>query len=136
MTRPAFALTLLAFTASVTASFTAPLSAAPLPAPAHAEVEALLLSLEKSGCQFNRNGSWYSGAEARAHLQQKLDYLEGKGLIQTSEQFIEKGASSSSMSGKAYQVRCGNAAPVESRKWLEDQLGAQRAAAKAPAASR
>jgi hypothetical protein len=112
-------------------AFTVSLNAAPLPAPAHAEVEALLLNLEKSGCQFNRNGSWYSGADARAHLQQKLDYLEGKGLVQTSEQFIEKGASSSSMSGKAYLVRCGTAAPVESRRWLETQLSAQRAAAKA-----
>ena len=107
--------------------------AAPLPAAAHAEAEALLLGLEKSGCQFNRNGSWYSGTEARAHLQQKLDYLEGKGLIHSTEQFIEQGASSSSMSGKAYRVRCGTAAPVESRKWLEAQLGAQRVAARAAA---
>lgn len=102
--------------------------AAPLPAPARSEVEALLSALEKSGCEFNRNGSWYSGAEAKNHLLRKLDYLEGKNLVQTAEQFIERGASSSSSSGKAYLVRCGNTAAVESRKWLEMQLGVLRAA--------
>ena len=101
--------------------------AGPLPAPARAEVDALLTRLQTSGCEFNRNGSWYAGAEARAHLQKKLDYLEGKGLVSTAEQFIERGAATSSMSGKPYLVRCAGRATVESAVWLKAALVQVRA---------
>ena len=102
--------------------------AAGMPPAAHAESEALLARLAASGCSFNRNGSWYDGAAARDHLQQKLNYLEGKGLVASTEQFIDRGASSSSMSGKAYLVRCGTGQPVESKAWLTVQLQALRSA--------
>lgn len=107
----------------------APLAnAAPLPPPARAEVDALLARLQSSGCEFNRNGNWYSGTDAKTHLLKKLDYLEGKNLVKTAEQFIEQGASASSMSGKPYLVRCAGKAPVESGKWLKAELQAARAA--------
>jgi len=102
-------------------------SAAPLPPAARAEVDALLARLQSSGCEFNRNGSWYSGADAKAHLLKKLDYLEGKDLVKTAEQFIERGASASSVSGKPYLVRCAGKAPVESAKWLTAELQQVRA---------
>lgn len=101
-------------------------SAAPMPAPARAEVEALLGRLQASGCQFNRNGTWYSGAEAKDHLQRKLEYLEKKDMVRSAEQFIELGATASSSSGKAYIVRCGSAAPMESKAWLGAELKAIR----------
>ena len=101
--------------------------AAPLPAPARAEVDALLTRLQASGCQFNRNGSWYNGADARTHLLRKLEYLEKKDLVKNAEQFIDLGASSSSSSGKPYMVKCGSAAPVESKAWLGAELKAIRA---------
>jgi len=101
--------------------------AAPLPAPARAEVDALLTRLQSSGCQFNRNGSWYDGAEAKAHLLRKLEYLEKKDLVRNAEQFIELGASTSSSSGKPYMVKCGAAAPVDSKAWLSTELKAIRA---------
>jgi hypothetical protein len=94
---------------------------------ARVEIDVLLKRLETSGCQFNRNGSWYPGPEARAHLQRKLEYLENKGLVETTEQFIERGASRSSMTGRAYLVKCGTGPPVESRVWLTRQLQAMRA---------
>jgi Family of unknown function (DUF5329) len=96
--------------------------AAPLPRAARAEAEALLLRMQASGCEFQRNGSWYSGAEARAHLLKKLDYLEGKGLVNTTEQFIVQGASASSMSGKPYLVRCPGKPVQESGPWLSAAL--------------
>ncbi|MGM9481976.1 DUF5329 domain-containing protein [Roseateles sp. NT4] len=102
-------------------------NAAPLPPAARAEVDALMTRLQSSGCEFNRNGSWYSGAEAKAHLLKKLDYLEGKDLVKTAEQFIEKGASTSSASGKAYLVRCAGKASVESGQWLKAELQQLRA---------
>lgn len=103
-------------------------TATPLPPAARAEVDALLTRLQASGCEFNRNGSWYAGAEAKGHLLKKLEYLEGKDMVQTAEQFIERGASSSSMSGKPYLVRCPGKAPVESAQWLKTDLLAVRAA--------
>lgn len=101
--------------------------AAPLPPAARAEVDALLTRLQSSGCEFNRNGSWHAGAEAKSHLLKKLDYLERKNLVQTAEQFIERGASASSMSGKPYLVRCASKATVESAHWLKAELQQLRA---------
>jgi hypothetical protein len=100
--------------------------AAPLPAPARAEVDALLARLETSGCHFNRNGRWHSGADAKTHLLRKLDYLETKDLVRSADQFIERAASKSSSSGKPYLVRCG-AAATESKAWLDAELKAIRA---------
>ena len=105
-------------------------SAAPTAAPVRAEINTLLTTLQTSGCQFNRNGSWYSGAEAKDHLLRKLDYFEGKTTVQNTEQFIELAATQSSSSGKAYQVKCGaNAQAVESRQWLSAQLATLRGTA-------
>ena len=115
--------------------------AAPLRTAARAEAEALLLRMQASGCEFQRNGSWYSGAEARAHLLKKLDYLDSKGLITTTEQFIAQGASASSMSGQPYLVRCAGKPAVESGPWLTAELqqlrqlaGAAASASRSPAA--
>ncbi len=116
--------TLFAFLAFVSTAAVA----APLPPAARAEVDALMTRLQSSGCEFNRNGSWYAGAEAKAHLLKKLDYLEGKDMVATAEQFIDKGASTSSTSGKAYLVRCAGKAPVESGTWLKAELQQMRAA--------
>lgn len=102
-------------------------TAAPTASPVRAEIDALLGKLQTSGCQFNRNGSWYSGAEAKSHLLRKLEYFEDKGNVKTTEQFIELAASKSSSSGKPYQVRCGNTAAVPSQQWLSTELNAIRA---------
>ena len=103
--------------------------AGPVAPPVRAEIDALLAKLETSGCDFQRNGQWYKASDAKAHLLRKLDYLEDKSLVATTEQFIERAASTSSRSGKPYFVRCGSAAPVESAAWLRDMLKAQRGGA-------
>ena len=128
---PALRAAFLAATLWAAAGYSA---AGSLPAAAKAEVNTLLTRLQTSGCDFNRNGSWYTGAEAKAHLLKKLDYLDGKNAVQTTEQFIELGASSSSASGKAYQVRCAGAAAVEAGPWLKGELKAVRSGTAAPAA--
>lgn len=102
-------------------------TAAPTSAPVRAEIETLLTRLQASGCQFNRNGSWYSGSEAKDHLLRKLEYIEDKGTVQSTEHFIELAASKSSFSGRAYQVRCDGQAPVASQAWLIQQLAIVRA---------
>jgi hypothetical protein len=102
-------------------------TAGPTPAATRAEIDALLTRLESSGCDFNRNGSWYKGAEAKAHLLKKLEYLENKSTLRSTEQFIEQTASSSSSSGKPYLVKCGGANPQPSAQWLSKQLEGLRA---------
>jgi hypothetical protein len=86
------------------------------------EVTHLLKYLETSGCQFQRNGSWYPPARAASHLNQKYEYMLKKGLVTNTESFIEGAASESSASGKPYSVKCGNAAAVPSAAWLQDEL--------------
>ncbi len=109
------ALTGLLYAVSVSAA-TSPLVSA--------EIAALLTRLEMSGCQFNRNGTWYSGTEAKAHLQLKLG---AAGSFQSAEQFIARAASKSSMSGEPYLVRCGISAPIQSGQWLIARLQEVRA---------
>lgn len=109
---------------------------AELAPPVRAEIDALLSRLESSGCEFNRNGSWYKASEAKTHLLRKLDYFERKGSLSSTEQFIELGASASSSSGQPYLVKCGNAAPVPSRSWLVATLHQLRAPTRGTAAAR
>jgi hypothetical protein len=105
--------------------------AAPLSPAARIEIDGLMSRLEASGCQFNRNGTWYSGTEAKAHLLRKLKYLEDRGAVQSTEQFIESAASASSTTGQPYLVRCGDGAPLQSRTWLLSQMQAMRSTAPA-----
>lgn len=112
--------------AILTTVFCTAASAAPTAAPVRAEIDALLGKLQSSGCQFNRNGSWYSGAEAKSHLLRKLEYFEDKGTVKNAEQFIELAASKSSSSGKAYQVKCGGESAVDSKQWLTNELSTLR----------
>lgn len=100
-----------------------------------AEIDALLNRMQASSCQFNRNNTWHSEAEAKAHLLRKLEYLEGKGVVKSTEQFIELGATSSSYSGKPYLVKCGTAAAQESKPWLLLQLKGIRAQAASTSAA-
>lgn len=86
------------------------------------EVSHLFSYLKNSGCSFNRNGSWYEAGKATAHLQQKYDYLLKKNLVSSSEDFIARAATESSVSGKSYSVRCGNNAPVASGPWFSTEL--------------
>lgn len=86
------------------------------------EIEQLFSALQQSNCQFQRNGSWYDAAKAADHLRQKYDYLRKRDLAPTTELFIERAGTQSSASGKPYQVRCGNAAPVPSQQWFGQQL--------------
>lgn len=90
------------------------------------EILQLLEGLESSDCSFYRNGTWYNGEEASHHLKRKYDYLSRRDLIHSSEQFIERGASTSSFSGRKYKVRC-QEVTEESGVYLKRQLGKIRA---------
>lgn len=105
----------------------APQAAAATPATAQSEITRLLAFVESSSCLFNRNGTWYEPAQAAAHLRDKFEMLSTYGQIDTAEDFIDKAATASSVSGKAYEVRCGTGPQLPSRQWLYDALNRIRA---------
>jgi hypothetical protein len=111
----------IAFIAVVLLIASAASAQAPSSATTH-EVGQLFAALRQSNCQFSRNGTWYNAQNASEHLQRKYDYLLKKKLVTSTESFIELAATKSSMSGKAYQVRCGKAAPVSSQSWFTSKL--------------
>lgn len=89
------------------------------------EIKALLDFVEHSECQFVRNGDEFPGPRARAHLEKKLNYLEGKNRVNSAEDFIDLAATKSSISGRAYEVRCPEGAQPAST-WLKRELQRQR----------
>jgi hypothetical protein len=91
-----------------------------------AEVRYLLQFIENSGCEFYRNGLWYDSTHASAHLRNKYEYFIARDQVRTTEDFIDRAATKSSISGIAYQIRCIGAAPVDSNGWLREALAAYR----------
>jgi hypothetical protein len=89
---------------------------------AQAEINYLLEFVESSGCEFYRNGTWYDSRKARTHLQSKYEVLAAKDRIKTAEEFIEKAATRSNVSGLNYQVRCSGGKPSASAEWLRAVL--------------
>jgi len=101
-------------------------TAADLAGASKAEIDFLLAAMKNSGCQFNRNGQWYGADEAVSHIETKYSYLLRKHMLSSTEDFIDRAATGSSMSGQAYLVRCGDAAPVESSVWFKAELARYR----------
>ncbi|WP_273828304.1 DUF5329 domain-containing protein [Pseudomonas sp. SBT1-2] len=89
------------------------------------EIKGLLDFVEHSQCQFVRNGAEYPAPQARQHLEKKLNYLEGKNMVSSAEDFIDLAATKSSMSGKVYEVRCA-AGSQPASSWLKAELQRQR----------
>lgn len=93
------------------------------------EILYLLGFVERSGCQFYRNGSWYNSKKAQEHLRDKCNFLAAKGQINTAEDFIEKVATTSSVTNQPYMVRCSDGVVVSTNRWLRDELVQRRAGA-------
>jgi Family of unknown function (DUF5329) len=98
------------------------------PPGARVEIEYLLHHIETSGCEFYRNGSWYDARRAEMHLRDQYQYLVGRDLIDSAEDFIDQAATRSSTSGMAYQLRCSGGATVPSGPWLHNALTLYRRA--------
>jgi hypothetical protein len=96
-----------------------------------AKIQALIASVENlHGAVFIRNGSEYDGKAAADHLRQKLDYAGNR--IKTAQQFIDKLASASSMTGKPYKIRYANGSTVDSAVYFHEQLMKLEAPSPAP----
>jgi hypothetical protein len=99
-----------------------PVARADPPTSVQIEVNFLLGYLEGSRCEFYRNGTWHDSKAAQAHLRDKYKYLAARNLVNTTEQFIERAATESSLSGQPYEVKCNGGAAVTSSRWLRDEL--------------
>lgn len=97
---------------------------------AQVEIARLIDALDNSDCRFERNGKWYEGADAKAHLRRKYEWLRKRDLAATPAQFIARAASSSSVSGRPYHVQCPGGAMQASADWFEQQLQQLRATPK------
>ena len=89
---------------------------------ADVEIGQLLVYIERSGCTVYRNGTWHSASNARVHLEKKYRYLLDRGLVNTTEEFMDRAATASSISGEPYQVKCDGQEPVSSVEWLTMEL--------------
>ena len=105
------------------------LVAAALRAPAQAtgaltedeKIERLIRSIaDLKDATFIRNGDEHTAAEAAGHLRTK--WQRGKKHVKTADDFIEKIASKSSISGKPYTIRFKDGKEVESGTYLRDEL--------------
>jgi hypothetical protein len=86
------------------------------------DIQYLLDAIERSGCEFYRNGSWYAAAEARSHLAGKYREVDKRRPMRSAEDFIEWVGTSSSMSGEPYRVRCPGSDAITSAEWFRRAL--------------
>lgn len=95
-------------------------------------VENLLTAVGKQEqLIFIRNGSEHNAAGAESHLRLKLS--KTKKRLDTAEQFVDKVASGSSISGKPYQVKRPGKDPVDAKVYLAELLAeTDKAAAAKP----
>ena len=83
-------------------------------------IEALIAAVESSGVTFIRNGTPHDSAEAARHLRKKWKYAGGRDL--TAEQFIERLASRSSLTGRPYEVGLADGTTRPAGDWLRAKL--------------
>lgn len=93
---------------------------ADVPDTQRSEVDYLLKQVAESACQFNRNGSWYPGAEAVEHIRNKYEHFRDR--IHSTEEFIAFSATKSLMTGREYQVRCSGKEAMATEQWLRELL--------------
>ena len=84
------------------------------------EVQHLLDYLKNSGCVMERNGSKHDAREAVEHIKKKYDYY--KDDIKTTEDFIDRSANRSSLSGRTYKVLCHGEEARSTADWLKEEL--------------
>jgi hypothetical protein len=87
---------------------------------AEAEIEHILIRVGQSQCVFIRNGREHPAADAESHLRMK--YRKGARYVDSTEDFIERLASSSSWTKEPYQIRCPGQTETTASVWLHSML--------------
>jgi hypothetical protein len=91
-----------------------------VPAAQHVRMTRLLEHIERSDVRFIREGQEYDGRAAAAHLRKKLAAAGPR--INTADDFIEKIASRSSLTGEPYSVKLLDGTTIPAERWLKDEL--------------
>ncbi|MDQ0587572.1 DUF5329 family protein [Variovorax paradoxus] len=88
-------------------------------------IDTLILRVSKmSSMTFMRNGKEHDAAEAAKHMQAKFDHFKDE--IATAEDFIDRCASRSEVTGKAYKVKMSNGSMRDANEFLNAELRALR----------
>ena len=90
----------------------------------HEQIDYLLDVIGSSDLVFIRNGSVFSGLEAKAHLQRKMYFSSDS--IQTTDDFINYIASESSTTGIIYYIRFPDGTQIEAGSWLRNKLAEKK----------
>ena len=85
-----------------------------------AKIEYLLERIGNSPYNFMRNGSRYQGKRAEVHLRWK--FLRSREQIKTAEDFIQRVATRSKISGEAYEVILPDKTRHPLREFLSEEL--------------
>jgi len=84
-------------------------------------IDALILRVSNMKTMtFMRNGDEHSAADAAKHMKAKFDHFKDE--IVTAEDFIDRCASRSEMTGKPYQVKLHNGAVKDAQEFLNAEL--------------
>ena len=92
---------------------------------AKAEIDELILFVQKSDVLFVRNGSEYSATEGAKHLRYKLSKAGNR--VKTTDDFITGIASKSYLSGNVYMVKFTDGRTQPVGEWLRAHLAQIRA---------
>lgn len=92
------------------------------------EIQHLLNYVSETTCQYERNGDFYNGVEARKHIERKYKYFLKD--IKTAEDFIRLSATQSTMSKKKYEIHCAGHKTIKSSAWLLNELAIYRLSTK------
>ncbi len=109
----------------ICATLASPVLATP-DAGADREIRHLLDFVSSSDCTFIRNGDPHPSKDAAEHLLMKYERAQSR--LETAEQFIDKVASGSYLTGREYRVQCSGRAEMATADWLRAELAAARAA--------
>jgi hypothetical protein len=86
-----------------------------------AKIEYLIVSIGAlDQAQFIRNGTPHDATSAAAHLRRKLKAAGSR--VRSAADFIDKCASSSSVTGKPYRIRFSDGREVDAKEFLNQKL--------------
>ena len=90
----------------------------------NAEIDELIVFVQKSDVRFIRSGTEYSAAEGAAHLRKKLAAAGDR--VKTTDDFINGIASKSYLNGKLYMVKFADGRTQPTGDWLRAHLAEMR----------
>ena len=88
-------------------------------------VDYLIAQVEKAdGVKFIRNGDEHTGKEAAEHMRRKYNHFKKE--IKTPEDFVEKCAAKSELSGKPYAIKKSDGTTEKCQDWMKSMLEEHR----------